>query len=297
MPVFVLDPRLLDGGRFPSANRAWFLLESLRELRGALRERGGELFVRAGRPEAGAAGARARDRRRGGPLRLRRVAVRDGARPARRGGDRGAPASGQLRRRRRRAADVERRPVQRLQPVPAPLGGAAAPRRARRAARAQRSRRTSTRARSRRAAARGRGAVRARRGRGARAAAPLARERDRALPRAPRPARGRHVAALALPPLRLRLRARGRGARPRQGRRGRGGVRAPARLARLLRARAPAPPGQRAPRAPAPLRGARVGRRPGGGGGLARRAAPASRSSTPACASSRTRAGCTTARG
>jgi deoxyribodipyrimidine photo-lyase len=51
VPVFVLDPRLLDAGRFPSANRAWFLLESLRELRRALRERGGELFVRAGRPE------------------------------------------------------------------------------------------------------------------------------------------------------------------------------------------------------------------------------------------------------
>jgi deoxyribodipyrimidine photo-lyase len=51
VPVFVLDPRLLDAGRFPSANRAWFLLESLRELREALRERGGELFVREGRPE------------------------------------------------------------------------------------------------------------------------------------------------------------------------------------------------------------------------------------------------------
>jgi deoxyribodipyrimidine photo-lyase len=51
VPVFVLDPRLLDAGRFPSANRAWFLLESLRELRTALRDRGGELFVRAGRPE------------------------------------------------------------------------------------------------------------------------------------------------------------------------------------------------------------------------------------------------------
>ena len=51
MPVFVLDPRLLDAGRFPSANRAWFLLASLRELRASLRERGGELFVRAGRPE------------------------------------------------------------------------------------------------------------------------------------------------------------------------------------------------------------------------------------------------------
>jgi deoxyribodipyrimidine photo-lyase len=52
VPVFVLDPRLLDAGRFPSANRAWFLLASLREVRAALRERGGELFVRAGRPEA-----------------------------------------------------------------------------------------------------------------------------------------------------------------------------------------------------------------------------------------------------
>src|SRR5688572_25663496 len=51
VPVFVLDPRLLDAGRFPSPNRAWFLLESLRELRTALRDRGGELFVRAGRPE------------------------------------------------------------------------------------------------------------------------------------------------------------------------------------------------------------------------------------------------------
>ena len=51
VPVFVLDPRLLDAGRFPSANRAWFLLAALRELRAALRERGGELFVRAGRPE------------------------------------------------------------------------------------------------------------------------------------------------------------------------------------------------------------------------------------------------------
>ncbi|HWT24334.1 MAG TPA: deoxyribodipyrimidine photo-lyase, partial [Solirubrobacteraceae bacterium] len=51
VPVFVLDRRLLDGGRFPSANRAWFLLESLRALRAALRERGGDLFLRAGRPE------------------------------------------------------------------------------------------------------------------------------------------------------------------------------------------------------------------------------------------------------
>ena len=52
VPVFVLDPRLLDAGRFPSPNRAWFLLESLRELRAALRERGGELFVRSRPPRA-----------------------------------------------------------------------------------------------------------------------------------------------------------------------------------------------------------------------------------------------------
>jgi deoxyribodipyrimidine photo-lyase len=51
VPVFVLDPRLLDAGRFPSANRAWFLLASLRELRDALRARGADLVVRRGRPE------------------------------------------------------------------------------------------------------------------------------------------------------------------------------------------------------------------------------------------------------
>jgi deoxyribodipyrimidine photo-lyase len=56
VPAFVLDPRLLDAGRFPSPNRAWFLLESLRELRAALRDRGGDLFVRAGRPEQVLAG-------------------------------------------------------------------------------------------------------------------------------------------------------------------------------------------------------------------------------------------------
>jgi len=48
--VFVLDDRLLEG-RFPSPARRWFLLESLRELRAALRARGGELVVRAGSPE------------------------------------------------------------------------------------------------------------------------------------------------------------------------------------------------------------------------------------------------------
>jgi deoxyribodipyrimidine photo-lyase len=47
VPVFVLDERLL--ARSPS--RAAFMLDCLRELRTALRARGGELFVRAGRPE------------------------------------------------------------------------------------------------------------------------------------------------------------------------------------------------------------------------------------------------------
>jgi deoxyribodipyrimidine photo-lyase len=46
VPVFVLDHRLLR--RSPS--RAHFLLECLRELRTALRERGGELYVRRGEP-------------------------------------------------------------------------------------------------------------------------------------------------------------------------------------------------------------------------------------------------------
>ena len=50
VPVFVLDPRLLQG-RFPSRNRAWFLHGCLVELRAALRDRGADLIVRAGRPE------------------------------------------------------------------------------------------------------------------------------------------------------------------------------------------------------------------------------------------------------
>src|SRR6476659_6998306 len=50
VPVFVLDARL-SGGRFPSANRAYFLSESLRELRAALQQRGGTLVLRTGQPE------------------------------------------------------------------------------------------------------------------------------------------------------------------------------------------------------------------------------------------------------
>jgi deoxyribodipyrimidine photo-lyase len=50
VPVFVVDERLL-GGRFPSEARAWFLFESLRELRTTLRERGADLLLRRGPPE------------------------------------------------------------------------------------------------------------------------------------------------------------------------------------------------------------------------------------------------------
>ncbi len=50
VPVFVVDRRLILG-RWPSGPRTRFLLESLAELREALRARGGELIVREGRPE------------------------------------------------------------------------------------------------------------------------------------------------------------------------------------------------------------------------------------------------------
>ncbi len=46
VPVFVLDDRLLGA----SPSRTSFMLDCLRELRTALRERGGELFVRRGEP-------------------------------------------------------------------------------------------------------------------------------------------------------------------------------------------------------------------------------------------------------
>jgi deoxyribodipyrimidine photo-lyase len=90
VPVFVLDERLLR----TSPSRTSFMLDCLRELRAALRERGGELFVRAGEPhevlpelarETGASAvywapdvspySRARDERVVAALRERDVAV------------------------------------------------------------------------------------------------------------------------------------------------------------------------------------------------------------------------------
>ncbi len=49
VPVFVLDPGLL-GGRFPSPARAAFLHGCLKELADGLRQRGGDLAIREGRP-------------------------------------------------------------------------------------------------------------------------------------------------------------------------------------------------------------------------------------------------------
>ncbi len=64
VPIFVLDPRLLDGPG-ASANRTWFLLGTLRALARDLEARGAPLVVRSGRPEdvipAVAAEARAGD--------------------------------------------------------------------------------------------------------------------------------------------------------------------------------------------------------------------------------------------
>lgn len=50
VPLFVLDERLLRG-RWPSPNRVWFMLESLRALAAELDRLGSRLHVRSGRPE------------------------------------------------------------------------------------------------------------------------------------------------------------------------------------------------------------------------------------------------------
>ena len=49
VPVFVLDEALLEG-RWPAANRVWWMLGALRDLAAALEARGGRLVVRRGRP-------------------------------------------------------------------------------------------------------------------------------------------------------------------------------------------------------------------------------------------------------
>ena len=49
VPVFVLDPALLEG-RWPAANRVWFMLGALADLRDGLEARGASLAVLRGRP-------------------------------------------------------------------------------------------------------------------------------------------------------------------------------------------------------------------------------------------------------
>ena len=50
IPLFIFDETLL-GGRWPAANRVWFMHEAVRSLGEALRARGGDLAVRTGVPE------------------------------------------------------------------------------------------------------------------------------------------------------------------------------------------------------------------------------------------------------
>ena len=221
--------------------------------------RGARRPPREARARAARPGARAGRER--GPLRLRRVALRDGPRPPRGRGARrrrGGPPSRQLRRRRQPAAHEGRPAVRRLQPVLARLEDPAAARGPRCAAQPERAVGPARRGDpARRVPAAG--SVRAGREGGPRSHARLRARRARAVRRAPRPHGRRNLRALAVPALRLRQRARARG----EGRRERR-VRAPALLARLLRARAAPPPGQRQARVPArDGRSGMGGRRPG----------------------------------
>jgi deoxyribodipyrimidine photo-lyase len=50
IPLFIFDETLL-GGRWPAANRVWFMHEAVRSLGAALRGRGGDLAIRTGVPE------------------------------------------------------------------------------------------------------------------------------------------------------------------------------------------------------------------------------------------------------
>ena len=282
----MLDPRLLQG-RFPSRNRAWFLLRRPRRAAGgAARPRRRPRRAR-GPAGGGAARARARGGRGGGLLRLRRLAVRDGARPAGRGGARAGSRCGGSRA--LFVADIgqvrtkDGRPHSVFSPFHRALGAGAAPRGPRRAAAARlplrpRGRPAARRRPSRRRASPFAPGERAGRERARRVAA----RRPRALPRAPRPARGRDLRALALPALRLPLAARARAARPRARRPG-----ADAFVRQLAWRDFYAHvllhnPGNARHALPARVRRARVGRRRESCSTPGARAAPASPSSTPA---------------
>ena len=218
------------------------MLECLtRAARAALQERGGNLVIARGTPErelpklAREHGATAvyfaSD---ASPFAMRaRQAGRGGAA---RGGRRAAPHARQLRRRHRQAEAVRG-----LHAVLARLEGAAAARDPRRAAQGPGARRTCASGEIPSLSARARQDVPTaarRRDRRPQAHARLAARRDRHYDDAPRPARRRHLAC-SRPYLHFGCvsRARARGARrtPRR-------LHPPARLARLLRPRAPAPP-------------------------------------------------------
>ena len=252
VPAFVLDDRLLDG-RHASPSRTRFMLESLADLRESLRRRGGDLVDPPRRARARAARAGRGARRDRGLLRLGREPVRDGPRPARRGG----AARGVVEPRRTPGnfvADIGRpKPYTVFTPFWRAWKELRAPRDPRRAA--QRSRPGGPHDRPAAGARRHRpGPDGGRRDRGPQAHARLAARRDRRLRRAPRPGRRRDLDAQPLPALRLHLRARAR-AQSRPARR----LHAPARVARLLCPCPPAQPGQRPPRPPLRARRDRVG--------------------------------------
>ena len=308
VPVFCFDERLYSG-RHASGPRTQFLLESLASSRGELRDRGGELFIRHGKPE----------------VELPKLAKETGASAvhfaydvspfARKRGERTHRAF--ARRRRRgplaRGAQRDRRPrrhrhqagqaLHGLLAVPPQLGGDRAPRRARGAA-----------ARSRLPSGPNAGKLPSLESLGLeqeveRPARPAARRRrargsTRFLDsdvadvlRQPRRARpGPHLAPVALHALRLHLAAPDRGAAA--------GARARARrpstassagatstttsssTSRATRARSTRTATAARSSGATPRRPSRRGARAG----------PATRWSTPGCASSWPRAGCTTGR-
>ena len=115
-------------------------------------------------------------------------------------------------------------------------------------------------------------------------------------PRRPRP--GPDLAPVSIPALRVHLAAPDRGAAAGEAREGPRRLPPPALLARLLPPRPLQLPAERALRVPGPLpRQDQVELRREGRSRRGARGGPASRSSTPGCASSWPRAGCTTAPG
>ena len=192
------------------------------------------------------------------------------------------------------------RPVQGVHPVLEGVAGARLARPRTDAARAAAAARPQRRRRDRRGEGGAGGARPARaapggRGGGPAAVARLPRRRAHGIHRRPQPTRPRrHVPALALPQARCPAPAHA-ARRPRGGAwDGRAHLRDRAGLARVLRRRAVAPAAHRVAGPAARDVADALRRARGRDRGVARRHAPATRSSTPACASCSPRAGCTT---